>query len=66
MGNVLSTPIAAALYAGKTDAGLASHHTGFKVDGGRYESMIIYVGTGFAGAALLSAIGWGLDKRARA
>ncbi|KAI5825129.1 MFS general substrate transporter [Schizophyllum commune Tattone D] len=56
IGNVLSTPIATAL------TGMGSHlvkgATGFAVGGGRFESMILYTGTCFTGAAGLAVFGW--------
>ncbi|KAL1719596.1 major facilitator superfamily domain-containing protein [Schizophyllum commune] len=56
IGNVLSTPIATAL------TGMGSHlvkgPTGFAVGGGRFESMILYTGTCFTGAAGLAVFGW--------
>jgi MFS transporter, MCT family, solute carrier family 16 (monocarboxylic acid transporters), member 10 len=64
IGNVLSTPISTALFQG----GGSSIHVpkvGFDVDGGKYQKMIVYVGTCFAGAAVVSAAGWGVDKRGR-
>ena len=57
LGNVLSTPISTALSA--TPSQSVSHgHTGFKVDEGRYESMIAYVGTCFAVASTLTVAGF--------
>ncbi|KZV73170.1 MFS general substrate transporter [Peniophora sp. CONT] len=57
LGNVLSTPISTALAATSSQA-VSHSHTGFKVDGGRYESMIVYVGTCFAVASTLTAAGF--------
>jgi MFS transporter, MCT family, solute carrier family 16 (monocarboxylic acid transporters), member 10 len=64
IGNVLSTPISTALSHGGGNA----HHVakvGFNVEGGRYQKMIVYVGACFAGGAVVSAVGWGVDKRSR-
>ncbi|KZV73171.1 MFS general substrate transporter [Peniophora sp. CONT] len=56
LGNVLSTPISNALAT--TTISAASHvHTGFDVDGGRYGSMIVYVGSCFAAASTLTVAG---------
>ncbi|KAL1683007.1 major facilitator superfamily domain-containing protein [Schizophyllum commune] len=57
IGNVLSTPIATALTSKSISSTLPSA-TGFAVGGGRFESMIIYSGTCFAGAAGLAVFGW--------
>ncbi|KAL1757924.1 major facilitator superfamily domain-containing protein [Schizophyllum commune] len=56
IGNVLSTPIAKALTG--TGPHLMKGATGFAVGGGRFESMIIYTGTCFTGAAGLAVFGW--------
>jgi hypothetical protein len=37
--------------------------TGFEVGDGRFEKMIIYVGTCFAGAAAIAALGWGIEGK---
>jgi MFS transporter, MCT family, solute carrier family 16 (monocarboxylic acid transporters), member 10 len=64
IGSVLSTPISTALsHSGAND--YRAMKLGFDVDGGRYEKMIVYVGTCFAGAAVISAVGWGVDKNVR-
>ena len=56
VGNVLSTPIATALTG--TGSHLVKGATGFAVGGGRFESMILYTGTCFTGAAGLAVFGW--------
>ncbi|KAJ7160123.1 MFS general substrate transporter [Mycena filopes] len=64
IGNILSTPLAAKLYGGSAHnvtGGGAS--TGFEVGEGRFENMIIYLGTCFAGAAGVAALGWAVDAR---
>ncbi|KII87260.1 hypothetical protein PLICRDRAFT_55241 [Plicaturopsis crispa FD-325 SS-3] len=62
LGNILSTPIATSLYrlspAQVPDGGL-----GFDVGGGRYEKMIIYVGTCFAATAAIAGVGWAAEQR---
>jgi hypothetical protein len=71
LGNILSTPIATALSHSSTTTLTSSTfanstHTnerlGFDVGGGKYEKVIIYVGTCFAAAAIIALIGWGLEK----
>jgi MFS transporter, MCT family, solute carrier family 16 (monocarboxylic acid transporters), member 10 len=64
IGNVLSTPISTALFRGGGN-GIHVPKVGFDVDEGKYEKMIVYVGACFAGAAIVSAVGWGMDKRGR-
>ncbi|TFK53800.1 MFS general substrate transporter [Heliocybe sulcata] len=59
-GNVLSTPISTSLSRGE---GSRSGRMGFDVAGGRFEKLIVYVGTCFAGAAVLALAGWGVEKR---
>lgn len=62
LGNVMSTPISNAL-AATTSTSAASHvHTGFDVDGGRYGSMIVYVGTCFAAASMLTMAGFVCER----
>ncbi|KAF9265692.1 MFS general substrate transporter [Marasmius fiardii PR-910] len=67
IGSILSTPISSALSMGSNNATFpVGHETiGFKVEDGKYEKMILYVGTCFAGAALISLVGWIGDRRAR-
>ncbi|KAF7314654.1 hypothetical protein MKEN_00939200 [Mycena kentingensis (nom. inval.)] len=65
IGNIVSTPISARLYAAAGGPNATAHnsrHTGFDVGEGRFRNMILYVGTCFAGAAVFAAIGlgWGM------
>ncbi|KAJ7617495.1 major facilitator superfamily domain-containing protein, partial [Mycena polygramma] len=52
IGNILSTPISAKLYSQHHNATGGLDRTGFDVGDGRFEKMIIYVGTCFGAAAL--------------
>ncbi|KAJ7741366.1 MFS general substrate transporter [Mycena metata] len=63
IGNILSTPLAAKLYAGPHNATDSRLSTGFEVGNGRFKNMIIYLGTCFAGAAGIAALGWAMDAR---
>ncbi|KAJ7439247.1 major facilitator superfamily domain-containing protein [Mycena latifolia] len=63
IGSIVSTPISAKLYAQTHNATGGSETTGFEVGEGRFEKMIIYVGTCFAGAAGVAALGWAMDLR---
>ncbi|KAJ7645052.1 major facilitator superfamily domain-containing protein [Mycena polygramma] len=63
IGNIVSTPISAQLYARPLNVTHIAENTGFGVGAGRFENMIIYVGTCFAGAAGVAAIGWAVDAR---
>ncbi|KAJ7213893.1 MFS general substrate transporter [Mycena pura] len=70
IGNIVSTPISTRLYAqlhAASGTAGSTPSTGFDVGGGRFKSMIIYVGTCFAGAAGVAALGWAMDagKRGR-
>ncbi|KAJ7163485.1 major facilitator superfamily domain-containing protein [Mycena crocata] len=65
IGNIVSTPISANLYAQPRNATGVVESTGFQVGDGRFQQMIIYVGTCFAGAAGVAALGWALDVRKR-
>lgn len=56
LGNVLSSPISTALL--NSTHFIGHKKTGFNVDNGRYEKIIIYVGTCFAGAAVVTLVGW--------
>ncbi|KAJ8080184.1 hypothetical protein PM082_017014 [Marasmius tenuissimus] len=63
IGNIFSTPISSALSSGSLESNSSAphdspHHTGFQVDNGKYEKMILYVGACFAGAAVISLTGW--------
>ncbi|KAJ7740260.1 major facilitator superfamily domain-containing protein, partial [Mycena maculata] len=65
IASIVSTPISARLYAQPQNmtGGLSLENTGFEVGNGRFEKMIIYVGTCFAGAAGIAALGWAMDIR---
>jgi len=63
LGNILSTPISTALYHPYNDTGFHRQQLGFQVGGGRFEFIIIYAGTCFAAAAIISGVGWGLEMR---
>ncbi|KAJ6582785.1 MFS general substrate transporter [Mycena sp. CBHHK59/15] len=64
IGNIISTPISAKLYAQPHFNSIrGTENTGFDVGDGRFEKMIIYVGTCFAGAAGVAALGWGMEHR---
>ncbi|KAL4250659.1 Proton-linked Monocarboxylate Transporter [Abortiporus biennis] len=69
IGNILSTPISTALQQPHSSVNSSSalnlnnnYHTGFEVSEGQYSRMIVYVGTCFAGSALITAFGWGWDN----
>jgi hypothetical protein len=60
LGNILSTPIATALLGSKSETNTSPQlhdKLGFDVGGGKYEKVIVYVGTCFAGAAIIALIG---------
>ncbi|KAF8999551.1 MFS general substrate transporter [Hymenopellis radicata] len=61
LGNILSTPISSGLLTGST----VDMTKAFPLSGGKYENMIIYVGTCFAGAAGISLFGWALELKQR-
>ena len=61
LGNILSTPISSALSRPNPTEFIAVH-LGFDVGGGRFENVIMYAGTCFAGAALIAGIAWGMDR----
>ncbi|KAJ6583983.1 MFS general substrate transporter [Mycena vulgaris] len=63
IGNIVSAPISAKLYAQPHNLTGGVDRTGFDVGDGRFEKMIIYVGTCFAGAAGVAALGWAMDVR---
>ncbi|KAJ7506746.1 MFS general substrate transporter [Mycena galericulata] len=64
VGTIASTPIFAKLYAQTHNVTMSgSENLGFDVGHGRFGSMIIYVGTCFAGAAGVAAFGWAIDVR---
>ncbi|KAF9265016.1 MFS general substrate transporter [Marasmius fiardii PR-910] len=64
IGNIFSTPISSALSSGAANLSIpdsSRESTGFQVDNGRYEKMILYVGTCFSGAAAVTLVGWTMD-----
>ncbi|KAJ7367326.1 major facilitator superfamily domain-containing protein [Mycena albidolilacea] len=63
VGNIMSAPISAALYSQSHNITGSPERTGFDVGDGRFEKMIIYVGTCFAGAAGVAALGLTMDAR---
>ncbi|KAJ7606026.1 MFS general substrate transporter [Roridomyces roridus] len=66
IGNIVSTPISAKLYSMANNATGEMHahgSTGFTVGEGRFQKMIIYVGTCFAGAAGIAVLGWAMDRK---
>ncbi|KAF9262951.1 MFS general substrate transporter [Marasmius fiardii PR-910] len=69
IGNIFSTPISSALSLSSNNTEMFADSRveaiGFKVEDGKYEKMILYAGTCFAGAALISSVGWIWDRRAR-
>ncbi|KAF7337832.1 MFS general substrate transporter [Mycena venus] len=72
VGNIVSTPISARLYSqthlnhnANATAAVVQSKIGFEVGDGRFETMIVYVGTCFAGAAGVAALGWVMDVRKR-
>lgn len=69
LGNILSTPISTALEthasSNTTASSIAALDLGFQVAGGRFERMIVYTGTCFAGAAAVAIVGWGSEIRKR-
>jgi MFS transporter, MCT family, solute carrier family 16 (monocarboxylic acid transporters), member 10 len=62
LGNILSTPIATSMYNGPKSSSAAHGRTGYAVGGGRFEEMIVYVGTCFACAAMAASVGWLSEK----
>ncbi|KDQ62717.1 hypothetical protein JAAARDRAFT_30613 [Jaapia argillacea MUCL 33604] len=72
LGNVLSTPISTSLSSIHTTTnvgynssyGDAGHmdKMGFDVAGGKYEKMILYCGSCFAGAAGIALFGWSVER----
>lgn len=66
IGNILCTPISTSLMHNKGSLTYHRDRTGFEVGEGRFEDMIIYVGTCFSAAAIIVVLGWGMEKvRAR-
>jgi MFS transporter, MCT family, solute carrier family 16 (monocarboxylic acid transporters), member 10 len=63
LGNILSTPITTTLSRHNGNSTVIMHgKLGFDVGGGKFEMVIIYAGTCFAGAAIIAMIGWGSDR----
>lgn len=62
IGNVLSSPISSALSS--SVHAISKEKTGFDVDSGRYEKLIVYVGTCFGGAAMVTLVGWLKERTA--
>ncbi|KAK0462090.1 MFS general substrate transporter [Desarmillaria tabescens] len=60
VGNILCTPISSVLETASGSA-VGSASTGFQAADGRFENMILYVGSCFAGAASVALLGWGLN-----
>ncbi|TFY57608.1 hypothetical protein EVG20_g8480 [Dentipellis fragilis] len=72
LGNVLCSPISTSLSSVTSPTVSLSDSmfqstgkTGFDVADGRFEKLIIYVGSCFAGAAVIALVGWGGDKAGR-
>lgn len=64
VGSILSTPISTFLSSQRiSNPTYAAGSTGFDVGGGRFEKMIIYVGTCFAGAATIAVVGWVVESK---
>ncbi|KAI0266800.1 major facilitator superfamily domain-containing protein [Gloeopeniophorella convolvens] len=66
IGNVLSSPISTTL-SSVADASttFSNGRTGFTVEGGRFEKLIVYVGSCFAIAAIATLVGWGGERAGR-
>lgn len=60
VGNILCMPISS-ISETMSGPAVGSASTGFPVADGRFENMILYVGSCFAGAAVVALLGWGLD-----
>lgn len=65
LGNILCTPISSAFLATTSGFDAGTARTGFQVAGGRFENMILYVGSCFAGSAGIAMLGWLLDAKTR-
>lgn len=63
LGSVLSTPISTSLFRPSIGIGAGGNKYGFEVDGGKFENMIFYVGSVFAGAGILAGVGWMVEKQ---
>lgn len=60
LGNVLSTPVSTRLASlSSTITATGYKMTGFDIEGGRFEKLIVYVRTCYAAAAIIALIGWG-------
>jgi MFS transporter, MCT family, solute carrier family 16 (monocarboxylic acid transporters), member 10 len=66
VGNIFSTPISSAL-SRRNSTGMPGEagrgHLGFDVAEGRFEKMIVYVGTCFAVASGVALFGWGMEMK---
>lgn len=63
LGNVLSSPISTTLANVSTTITTADgRKAGFKIDGGRFEKLIVYVGTCYAAVAVVALFGWGRER----
>ena len=65
LGNVFSTPISTALFHSKSTIALHQTKLGFFVGEGKYEGMIVYVGTCFAASSVISLTAFGFEKLRR-
>ncbi|KAF7794835.1 hypothetical protein EIP86_005977, partial [Pleurotus ostreatoroseus] len=65
IGNIISTPVSTALQEAHYTAQSGGFKSGYTAAGGRYQDMIIFAGTCFAGGAIITLIGWGVDRRSR-
>ncbi|KAJ3549518.1 hypothetical protein NM688_g5169 [Phlebia brevispora] len=69
VGNILSTPVSTALqgaHGSLLAAGLSRRslqETGYTAAEGQYENMILYVGSCFAGATIITVVGWIYEVR---
>ncbi|KAG8760587.1 hypothetical protein FRC14_002589 [Serendipita sp. 396] len=61
LGNILSTPITAAM-AHPKGLSAVQGRLGFGVGNGKFENVIVYTGTCFAGASLIAGVGWVVEK----
>jgi len=61
LGNILSTPISTALSRPSQSDSLPAN-VGFLVGGGRFENVIVYAGTCFAAATVISGVAWGVER----
>ncbi|KAG8830578.1 hypothetical protein FRC17_004682 [Serendipita sp. 399] len=64
LGNILSTPITAAM-ARPRGIDATPGRLGFGVGNGKFENVIVYTGTCFAGASVIAGIGWIVDQTHR-